>query len=85
MSEYQKQEQAAKAIIRRALTHAANGAAMQSSAILCIADALNLIEGAFAADAARRAIKSLGYSVGIFHTDYQWATKLFATQFNATI
>jgi len=48
-------------------------APMQSSAELCLADAIaQYNEGAF--DCARaRAIKSLAYSVGAFHPDYKRA------------
>jgi hypothetical protein len=46
---------------------------MESSARLCLADAVTQRD-AGDLDAARRwAIKSLAYSVGIFHADYQRA------------
>lgn len=55
--------------------HLGNGAAMESSARLCLADAISLKdEGNF--DASKvRALKSLSYSVGIFHADYQRAAR----------
>lgn len=60
-------------ILILARKHVGNGAAMESSARLCLADAIALKDSGDYDNAARRAIKSLGYSVGIFHADYQKA------------
>lgn len=54
-----------------AFKHSTNGAAMQSSAHVCLEDATALYEAGKFAAAKVRALKSLGYSVGIFHADYQ--------------
>lgn len=51
------------------------GGTMESSARACLADAINLHD-AGALDAAKaRALKSLAYSVGMFHPDYKKAAK----------
>jgi hypothetical protein len=55
--------------------HVHNGAAMQSSAELCLTDAIRLFEAGSLALAKDRAIKSLGYSVGVFHADYARASR----------
>ena len=61
-------------IIELAKKNIDNGASMQSSAKLCLDDALNLLKLGGCEDVVRiRAIKSLKYSVGIFHPDYQAA------------
>ena len=51
--------------------HVGNGAAMESSARLCLADAVNLYTDGDYAAAERRALRSLSYSVGILHADYR--------------
>jgi hypothetical protein len=63
-----------KAIIL-ARKHLHNGAEMASSAEICLADSIEQYdEGNF--DAAKMwAVKSLAYSVGVFHKDYQRAVK----------
>lgn len=48
---------------------------MDSSARLCLKDAVDLVEAGNLDDAKTRAVKSLAYSVGIMHADYQRATK----------
>lgn len=53
--------------------HVGNGAAMESSARLCLADAVALQDAGNLTDAKARAVKSLAYSVGIFHADYKRA------------
>jgi hypothetical protein len=68
---------AQKAIIL-ARKNIGNGAAMDSSARLCLADAVALYDAGNHAAAANRAIKALGYSVGVFHADYQRAVKVAA-------
>lgn len=44
---------------------------MQSSAELCLQDAMALFEDGEYAKAAARSLKSLAYTVGITHTDYK--------------
>jgi hypothetical protein len=51
--------------------HIGNGALMDSSARVCLNDALRAVEREDYRAAKMWAIKSLGYSVGIFHADYQ--------------
>jgi hypothetical protein len=51
------------------------GGAMESSARLCLSDALGLYEAGDLTYAKKRALKSLAYSVGIFHSDYARASK----------
>ena len=48
---------------------------MESSARLCFSDALSLYETGDYANAKKRAIKSLAYSVGMFHEDYAKASR----------
>jgi hypothetical protein len=57
-------------LIELARKHVGNGAAMDSSARLCLADAVSLNDKGDLVYAAQRALKSLGYSVGILHADY---------------
>ena len=64
---------AAEKAIRLARKHIGNGAAMDSSARLCLADALALMEKQDYEAAHARAVRSLGYSVGVFHADYKSA------------
>lgn len=60
----------AKKTLVLARKHAENGAAMASSARLCIADAQTLLEAGFEKMAKNRALKALAYCVGIWHEDY---------------
>lgn len=53
-----------------AYIHADEGS-MQSSAKVCIDDAFSLYCKSEYGYATKRALKSLGYSVGIFHSDYK--------------
>jgi hypothetical protein len=62
----------ANKIIKLAKTHAVKN----DSALLCYTDAINLIEKQEPVYAARRALDSLAYSVGIFHPDYNAAKNL---------
>lgn len=48
---------------------------MDSSARLCLSDAITLVERGELEVAKSRALKSLQYSVGIFHKDYIRAAK----------
>ena len=59
-------------IIILARKHVHNGA-MQSSAELCLSDALRLHEAGDWTNAKARALKSLDYSIGCFHPDYRKA------------
>lgn len=60
----------AKNAIRLARKHVGNGAKMESSARLCLAEAIELYDKGDFEHAKDRAVKSLGYSVGVFHQDY---------------
>jgi hypothetical protein len=59
--------------INLARKHVGNGAAMESSARLCLSDAVELHDKGEFNYAKTRAVKSLAYSVGVFHADYQKA------------
>jgi len=48
---------------------------MESSARLCLSDAIGCVENGLLEHAKQRALKSLQYSVGIFHEDYRRAVK----------
>ena len=61
----------ASTAITIARKHVGNGASMDSSARLCLSDALVLEAAGEYGSARSRALRSLGYSVGIFHADYQ--------------
>jgi hypothetical protein len=64
-------------LIEAAADRAADGSAlMQSSADLCLADARKLHAEGKHAYAARRALKSLEYSVGVFHPAYTAAARV---------
>lgn len=63
----------ASKIITLARKHVGNGAVMESSARLCLGDALNYNDAGMFDLAKKRAIDSLRYSVGIFH-DYKRAS-----------
>ena len=51
------------------------GGNMEFSARLCLEDAIRLYDAGDFDGAKRRAIKSLGYSVGILHPAHQAASK----------
>ena len=51
------------------------GGDMESSARLCLEDAISLYNEGDYHYARQRALKSLEYSVGIFHPDYQKIAK----------
>lgn len=59
-------------VIRLARKHL--GGAMESSARLCLADAIGLFDAGDWDGAKDRAIASLAYSVGITHADYRAAS-----------
>ena len=52
------------------------GGDMESSARLCLADAISLRDAGDYEYAKKRAIASLAYSVGILHPDYAKAAKI---------
>lgn len=58
-------------VIDLARKHADNGAAMQSSAQLCLADAIEQQLAGSDVNARTWAQMSLKYSVGIFHPDFK--------------
>jgi hypothetical protein len=61
-------------IIRLARKHLGSGSgSMESSARLCLADAIELYDAGDFEAAKRRALKSLAYSIGICHPDYRRA------------
>lgn len=66
----------ATAAIELAKKHASNGAAMQSSAVLCLSDAVLFRSSECYGLAKDWAIRSLSYSVGMFHADYKKASAL---------
>lgn len=65
----------AQKVIVLARKHSGNAAVMISSARLCLSDAVHLYDAGNFDAAKARAIKSLGYSVGVFHEDYKKATR----------
>jgi hypothetical protein len=62
-------------IIQVARKHVGNGASMESSARLCLADAIRYHDDGNWHRADMHALKSLTYSIGIAHPDYRkaWA------------
>lgn len=58
-------------VIELAKRHVDNGAAMASSARLCLDDAIALQAQGKCVAARNRAVKSLQYSIGVFHKDYR--------------
>lgn len=60
-------------VIELARKHADNGSAQASSAKLCLQDAESLQGQGKCVEARNRAVKSLAYSVGVFHPDYKAA------------
>ena len=56
--------------------HVGNGAAMESSARLCLADAVRHNDSGNLKQAEQHALKSLAYSVGLFHADYAKAWRM---------
>jgi hypothetical protein len=62
-------------IIILARKHVGNGAVMESSARVCLADAVRLYDEGDLRAARERALRSLIYSVGVFHADYRKATR----------
>jgi hypothetical protein len=64
----------ASTIITIARKHLGSGQ-MESSARLCLADAVAMHDSGDLESAKSWALKSLAYSVGIFHPDYKKAAK----------
>ena len=62
-------------VIRLARKHVDNNVAMQSSARLCLADAIAMYDEGDIDSAKMWALRSLKYSTGIFNKDYQRASK----------
>ncbi len=62
-------------LIQTARNHIGNGAPMESSARLCLADAIRHHDEGNYQRSYFYALKSLGYSIGILHPDYwkAWA------------
>jgi hypothetical protein len=60
----------ANQVIVLARRHVNNGAEMESSARLCLADAIRLFDDGDHEAARARALRSLSFSVGIFHADF---------------
>lgn len=63
-----------KDTIALARKHISNGALMESSARVCLTDAVTLYDAGEFDFAKSRALKSLAYSVGVFHADYARAS-----------
>jgi len=63
-------------ILDLARKHVSNGAAMASSARLCLDDAERCLAAGNESNARACALRSLSYSVGIFHEDHQRAVIL---------
>jgi len=62
------------ALIITARKHLGEGQ-MESSARFCLADAITLRDAGDYEHARQRALRSLDYSVGIFHPDYKKAAR----------
>lgn len=60
-----------------------NEGPMASSARVCLNDALSLFVAGDIFHAEKRALRSLAYSVGIFHSDYSLAVDIIARDANA--
>ena len=61
------------AVMALAVKHLGSG--MESSARVALADAVELRDAYRYEDARNRALRSLQYSVGVFHPDYQRAAR----------
>lgn len=59
-----------KQVIFLASKHVADSKVHESSACVCLADAINLYDDGDYQFARSRAVRSLEYSVGLFHNDY---------------
>jgi hypothetical protein len=53
--------------------HVITGAPKESSALFCLSDAIDMMERGDLDSAKKWAVRSLSYSVGVFHSDYQRA------------
>lgn len=63
-----------QAVMILARNNLGNGGLLNTSARVCMADAVKLYDEGNYVDAKRRAIQSLAYSVGIAHPDYAKAS-----------
>ena len=54
--------------------HVITGPQKESSALFCLSDAMDMMERGDLESAKKWAIKSLAYSVGVFHSDYKRAS-----------
>lgn len=70
MCEARKTSLTVSQVLTLARRHVANGAAMESSARLCLADAVALHDAGDLAGARCAAVRSLRFSVGIAHADF---------------
>ena len=68
-------------VIALARKHLGAGS-MESSARLCLSDAIALVEKGDLINAKARALKSIQYSVGILHKDYERAAKYYEDNVN---
>lgn len=64
-----------KSIMELVRKHLSSGAEMESSARLCLADAVELDNQGRHAESAIRALKGLQYLVGCWHPDFKEADK----------
>jgi hypothetical protein len=60
----------ANQVLILARKHVNNGAALESSARLCLADAVKLFDEGDHMGAKLQALRSLKFSVGMFHEDF---------------
>jgi hypothetical protein len=65
--------------LRLARAHVADKPENESSARLCLADAVALADAGEDLSATIRAVASLSYSVGLFHADYKRAAAIRET------
>ncbi len=54
--------------------HVITEAQKESSALFCLSDAMDMMERGEFESAKKWAIRSLAYSVGVFHSDYKRAS-----------
>ena len=71
MTEFNPTPDHVKEVIVLARKHVSNGAIQETSARFCLADAVARYDEGEYLSAYRWAVRSLQYSVGIFHPDYK--------------
>jgi hypothetical protein len=54
--------------------HVITGAPKESSALFCLSDAIEMMERGDLESAKKWALRSMAYSVGVFHADYKRAS-----------